>query len=222
LANINYDEVFESSEKRDIDALPLLKYEDENINLELKLYPVSKELQNSKYHRPIGGGPMEFKWMNLEYNLRNALHKKSSKYSKPDCPFLISLNYNGFPLNKEDIINTLFGTEEIHLDNNTGESNVTRDRNGFWLGKSGAKNTSVSAVLFSSLNPYNLHVTEIIIFHNPWARYPYEGNLNELTNYRITNGELNVMDGKKVKDLINIPNDWPGDLYKLPKYKELH
>ena len=140
--------------------------------------------------------------------LRNALEAKATAYGDLPHPFVIAVNTLEY-IDDIDIMEALFGKEiwTIHFDKVPGdtvkESTMSRVPDGLWTKKSGAANTRVSAVLlFQRFKVWDLENTQLRLYHNPWAKRPYEGALKSLPQAVAQDNKMVKLEGQTLGELL--------------------
>jgi hypothetical protein len=107
----------------------------------------------------------------------------------------------------------LFGKEKYVTAFGTSGTTTTqfiREPDGAWMGKSGPKNTRVSAVLlFKQLLPATTTRTSAILIHNPWARYPYDSSLSVFPQWTFKDGRRVLVNGLSIAELLQMEDGWP-------------
>jgi hypothetical protein len=116
----------------------------------------------------IHGGPAGIIYS--EKPLRGAMdRKKGSNYGSLDTPYVICINSSDFYLDDLSVMQTLFGSRA----SGNGFSLAEKESDGFFYRKGQPLNKSVSAVLIAhNLVPWNLHVAQSTLWHNPFASSP--------------------------------------------------
>jgi len=141
----------EKLEKDGFRFMPMLKYEDEDVCIEVKLWPKASHLRG-KNGRAIASYGSYTKIGGDEEMIKNALQSKANRYGDLDKPFLICLNYPSTFLHEEDIKLALYGTES------------------FFGTASKPKNTRVSAVLITDFTVSGLLKANLYYHKNPFAK----------------------------------------------------
>lgn len=141
----------EKLEKGGFVFMPELKYEDENICIEIRLTPKAAHLRG-KNGRAIASYGVYTKIGGDEEMIKNALQSKANRYGDLDKPFLICLNYPSPFLHKEDIKIALFGN------------------NSFFGTASRPRNKRVSAVLITDFTVSSLLKANLYYYKNPFAK----------------------------------------------------
>ena len=113
-----------------------------------------------------------------------------------------------------DVMEALFGFEQFryNLGASPQQPEFGRAPNGAWFGPVGIQNTRVSAALiFPNLSQSSLCWTEPCIYHNPWAAYRYDGELNRLSRGIPRDAHhMDFEEGEPLRSIFDLPEDWPG------------
>jgi len=155
--------------------------------------------------RPIGAHMGEAHWSNPAHEIRKGLDSKASRYGQLEQPYIIALNCLDSILLR-DVVDALFGDTAGLYEVGHGFKKWVRKKNGFWAP---SKNTRVSAVLITSINPQSLLSSTIHahLYLNPWPQYPYEGVLTQLDTYRGDDkGKIQHTEGRNLLDILKINN----------------
>ena len=149
------------------------------------------------------------KVINSQRPVRTSLNnKRGSNYGKFSDPYIIALNSEDFTLEKSEIITTLYGSysDDYFIKNKINE-------NAYFLIRGIPQNTRVSGVLIAhGLNPWNLHIASLELWHNPWCEFPFNTQIIEFDQYYFNSLDnnkfsLNFIPGRSVKDLLQIDSD---------------
>ena len=115
--------------------------------------------------------------------------------------------------NRTDVMEALFGSEQVVWSPHSDETRFGRAQNGVWGGKDGARNRHLSAVVVGSVFPWNLPVAPICVYHNPYAQHPCTDIEWRLTQARVTDGQIAWTEGVEPGILLGLESDWPGKLF---------
>lgn len=185
----------------------LFKYEDWEI--EFLAMPKTPEGRGKSGIRPIGmqsfGAIYDETWKQI----RDSIIKKGNHYGKMKYPLLIAVNVLSPYLDDIDIVEALFGKETLIGDFNS-ESEKDQELNSVWCDSFGPRYKRISTVLISrDIDPWTVSKRNVCLYHNPWATYPYKGNLCKFPQAIIEGGEIKFKDGIHPKEIFNLPTNWP-------------
>lgn len=205
LKNLDVDEVIKLREKNNI-LEPRWVYEDNGWKIIFNPLPKSPK-QRGKPLRNLGMiSKASFKEDNDYEHIRNALLKKARKYGDFDIPFIIAVNIMGDYIDNDDILDALFGRGDIVIKKGMAgyHSELQRIPNGLWTNRSQPRYTRVSAVLvIIRLSPWNIKDASLCLYHNPWAKVPYNSVLNHLPQAIPNDGVIEYVDGESLATLLN-------------------
>lgn len=215
---LSYESVRAAASDGVLAALPRTVFEHDDWRIVVSVIPVSPAHRGDPAHRPVGMiGPGEPYWVDHHTPLRDAVRKKARKFGRLRRPLVICVNAAGLHIEKIDVIQALFGTEQfvIHQDPDPSkrEPQLQRKPDGAFRGPRGPQNTRVSAVLVvSSLLPWTVSVHEPALYLNPWARHPLGNHFSALTTHKPVGNRLVEQPGQPVAELLGLPEAWPFSL----------
>ena len=157
---------------------------------------------------------MGFNHIDHRTPIRDSIIKKGRKYGELDLPYVVAVNATE-PVDETDIMEALYGKEQYSMeisDDNTviTEPKMTRVPDGAWVGPKGHRYTRISAVLLvTRLTTWNIPRTILRLYHNPWAKKPYQSVLTRLHQAIPENGEIHWLDGENASTLFGLPPSWP-------------
>lgn len=188
-----------------------LKWQYINDEWELNIYPVPVDTNNEPIERSIGATSHA---LGEFVNLKRSLRKKAIKYGDFDVPYIIAVNTINDKIDEDDVVEALFGPVEYHYKRHQSgfsyEHEMVRIPDGIWINRQGPINTRVSAVLLTKwLRIDNIPRAEVKLYHNPWAKIPYNSVLSDLTQVVFENGSLREISGKLLGDIFGLPLSWP-------------
>lgn len=199
LSKYNPDDYTALLEKHGFDGMPAIIYDDEKITIKTKLLPKSSKYRGTN-SRSIALHPSVAVWGNDSDDIKSALEAKAVRYGKFNAPFIICLNKQNVGLDKIEVNEALHGKLRISWSTNplNRDERWEYDGTGLFGSKVNPKFTRLSAVYITNANDANLAMNaDHVLTHNPFAQFPLELSI-----------------GKKIKELLNIPDDYPGR--KLP------
>lgn len=148
--------------------------------------------------------------------LKTLSDKRAGRYGELDLPYVIAVSVRSEPAEEWDIRSALFGHFAVSRSENSGDLTLIHQRDGFWMGRSGPQNRSVSAVLVTSLlEPFRCAIAQPVLWHNPWARRILNPELwsgpqiqLDLINEEMYR-DLIRCDGQPAHKLLELDSDWP-------------
>jgi hypothetical protein len=198
-----------------IDALPRYHLEHDGWNLEFFFMPKSEAARGRPDTQPIGVcEPSGDRWVDSRSPLLNTVRYKASRYGDLEYPFIVAVNTLGFPLERIDVMEALFGKEQVTVyfaGDEIHSQELSRRPDGALTTFSGPRSTRVSAILHvSTIYPWSVAAMEPCLYHNPYARATYIGGLDQLPHARGVEGEMKWFGGIHPRELFGLPPDWPG------------
>jgi hypothetical protein len=207
LKTIDADELL----TRSGDQLPTQEFTIEGWELTLRAIPRSPEFCNHDDNQLIGAGPVTAGYTNDRQQLYRALTRKKKQCGKPDKPLVVAvLATNGF-MDNHDIEGALFGSEAVRVHIATGASSVTRQPDGFWIGKRGVSAKRVSALLMGVSIVPNTCATKLpTIWHHFDPTYTLDTDL-PLPRMDVVNDYLQFTAAtRQAYDVLGLDENWPG------------
>ncbi|MEQ8524543.1 hypothetical protein [Gracilimonas sp.] len=204
------DEVIENKNKYLDRFGPQIIYENEKVKLEVTLIPIKKEFRGRKDRKGSIGvyGDYGVKWNNIVEVLTNALSKKAGYYGKLNKPFIVFINYVGdHILSQHNIYDTLFGREKVIFENKKPVS-IQRELEGFFGDGLNPNYKRLSGVFFTRIFPSNLHVAEHWLVKHPFSNKSIDMNMIDLKRIELKTDRIIEFPGKKVSEVLGIPEDW--------------
>jgi hypothetical protein len=149
-------------------------------------------------------------------SIKRAIIKKATRYGELNKPYIIAVNVLGGYAEEKDVVDALFGQEQVTVwfsKANPGEptrSQLTRARDGAWIGPKGLINSRVSGVLiFHHLNFYTIPRARVCLYHHPKAQRPYSSVLTRLPQAIVRDNRLVRIEGMSLHEVFNLPEAWP-------------
>lgn len=190
--------------------LPSLLWDDNGWIIKFNLIAKSEKSSGKPGIRTIGTQVNEPSWMDSRKSLYRSLQSKSTKYGELDYPFVVAVNRVGeyvHDIDEIDIYEALWGREKIMINTLTGESSISRYRDGFWIGPNGPRNTRVSgALIVSQLRAWTINQYNPILYHNPWAKMELNHKLLSTTQ-KVPNHStkgMQLIEGKTAADILKL------------------
>jgi hypothetical protein len=132
------------------------------------------------------------------------VQQRAERYGELAFPYIVAVNVLSDFVDRTDEVEALFGDEQF-----PGEPRIP---NGVWRGIAGPQNTRVSGVaVFERLEQSNLPSVISLLYHNPWAARPYQGELDRLPHALVKNNKLEFHDGETLSAILGLPGGWPGE-----------
>ena len=208
LQNLNQDEISSVYLEKGILGVPR-KTLNFDPNFELVICVIPKSIQ--KKGRIIGSYFEGFRLVNTKELIRKAIKKRTGKYGNLKNPLLIAINVTSLCCEREDVIEALFGSIQCAIkkasDNGDILLNERRMGDGIF---SSIINTRISAVIIThNIYPWNIIHQDICVYHNPWAKNPYSGELDKLPNMRVINKIPQWNLGCQPYQILKLPENWP-------------
>ncbi len=212
VGQVDYHALHELAEMGKSGVLPSFEYREKEALVEFTLIPIKPERRGREGKRAIGMFPFKTRWGSSATAIRRALTRKGGKYGRLPAPFVIAVNSTSeWGTRREDVMEALFGREGVTIQSKPGHGVLGQNTESFWIGPTGPQHRRVSAALIGTVNPYNLAIAELILWINPWATIPYSGPFLDLSYASVTEEEISFHEGVPLRDLLQIPVDWPGD-----------
>ena len=161
--------------------------------------------------RAIGVQSGEARWSTIPKAISSRLSDKAGKYGRPEEPLIIALNAFGVSVDRDDVMNALFGTAGVAINRDTLVAREIRSSDAFWRGPAGVQNTRVSGVVWTSnLNAWNLADRTLEFVPNPWASLPASELDLPATRWQLADDMFTIAPGPRVGQAIGLPAGWPG------------
>ena len=167
-------------------------------------------------NRLIHMGPMKTAWSNDGEALRKNILEKAKQHGNLDRPLVIAVNaQGGFP-DREDELSALFGRGQMTVEGTNGgnvvSTGVSREPEAVWRSLSGNRYTRVHGVLFfRGVMPWNAHNSTSHVYLNPFIDADVPDELLRLGRAHVQNGTMMWEAGELLGDLLDLPQDWPGE-----------
>lgn len=191
---------------------PPLVFEDSTVRIDFWILPKSPKLRGDPSARNIGIGPIESYIGNPEYVFRDAVSNKATRYGVLNAPFVVAVNFLGsFGIHDDTVTEGLFGSMKFGVDPGTYEMREFRDRDGAFIGPTGAINTRVSAVLAASVRPWSLQSARFELVHHPAAAHPLEHSLPLRVGRVVDEIFRWTPPTRSLTDVFGVEDSWPSD-----------
>lgn len=214
LSLLEYEEIRKIYESNGFSNLPRWHFDYDGWRIEIKPIPKAK-LRGKAGVRPIGTRTTGFKGVDHRTPIRDSIIEKGRKYGELDLPYVVAVNGLEPGIAQDDVLEALFGKEQHLMDISEDASIVSEPRlqmipDGVWRGPDGPRYTRISAVLMvTRLSIYNIPRAALRLYHNPWARNPFQSVLTQLDQAIPIDGKIHWQDGKNASTLFELPATWP-------------
>lgn len=215
LVSVDPDEIARLYNVKGYDALPRWYFRDQDWSIEFYPIPKRPEARGELGVRPIGAITTEVREIHTDLAIKTTLEEKAGYYGELDLPYVIAVDaLTEFGIHTDDVMNALFGTERILIPrDSTSGSGIKYQRalDGLWTSPNGPRYTRVSCVLIAVVDTWDLPNAPACLYHNPWARYPYDSPLTSLPQAKAQDNEMKWLDGKRLGELLHLPPAWLKD-----------
>lgn len=165
------------TQNKGFDRLPRIPWQHDSWDIEFFVIPVKPEARGKSNHRIIGSRSYGFFNSDLHHSLKSKIRSKASRYGELHIPYIVAINFLSSFLDDDDVLDALFGKEQLIISIDTDETDLQRKLDGMWMGVSDGKvigkNKRMSGLLlFKNLYPHTVHVSNPILWHHPYAYYP--------------------------------------------------
>lgn len=161
--------------------------------------------------RAIGFQLPEARWSAVADTVKSRLLDKVGKYGRPEAALVLAVNVFALSVDRDEIIDALFGHVAVLVDRETGATQPTRTPDGFWCGPAGRQNTRVSGVIWTSgLHAWSLADRTLEWVPNPWAAPQLSEVGLPLTRLRWEGSGFIVEPGPSIGQVVGLPAGWPG------------
>jgi hypothetical protein len=217
LRQLNFVEISRLRQGQEYGAAPTFTWSEQGLSLTFTPIPKGPQFRGQQGARPIGVVmPMEMRELRTHDDIRTPIEGKATKYGALELPLVVAVNIMDDFCEDLDVWNALFGEEQFvairQADGRWQNEWGPRVPNGAWRGRSGPRNTVVSAVVVThQLSPSNLRTHAVELIHNPWATHPFPAESLNLVQRTVdvTDGHIHRRDGPGAADILAIPEPWP-------------
>jgi hypothetical protein len=193
LASVDADKITSIWKTEGFDAVPRWPFSDTNWQIEFYPIPKKPEARGKPGVRPLGAFMSSPQWIDSVSSLRRTLLEKAHRYGELALPYVIAVDdLAEFPMHSDEVCDALF-----------------QKGDGLWMGSSGPRYTRVSAVIISRVEAWGIAHAPVCLYHNPWARIPYDSCLTNLPQARLQKNAITWFGGKSLADLLHLPPTWP-------------
>lgn len=213
LASLDADRIISEVRDGGHDALPELRSNFGGWEVTFTAIPRSPEKRAAPTDRIIGAVNLGARSLNTWEVVRDSLVSKGKRYGDLGHPFIIAVNADVDHMDNIDVMEALFGQEQfISLTApDSTEPHVERARNGFWYGRRGTQYSRVSGVLIGfDVKPWTYGVRELNLYLNPWARYPINGPILQMSRFVPVEDKMERQLGLHPAEVVSLPTCYPG------------
>ena len=146
---------------------------------------------------------------------------KTKQHRDLDRPLIVAMNTQSGFQDREDELSALFGQElvswqEDEHGNVVTLSHMSREPDAVWRNRAGSRYGRLHGVLFfRGAWPWTAHSVTSHLYVNPYIQADVPDELLWLGSARVRNGEMRWEAGLSLGDLLDLPEDWPGE--RIPK-----
>jgi hypothetical protein len=185
--------------------------------LHFRVHARDEALRGDPLFPMIGMGPSWAGYVDERQYIESDLRAKSTRYGRPDKPFVIgALCLRDFATD-ESIEQALYGPQVIRVPvvdgtGSIGDAEAARDPHAFWQWGQEQRATRVSAVLTARhINPWVLLEPHLTLWKNPWASLPLEVELPFRTaTGNLKQNRLEFADATaEARDILGLHDGWP-------------
>jgi len=199
------------NQKREGSVAPSITWCHEDLKIEITAMPLPQgRRKKSRQLLRLHSG--ELGWVRPQERIRDALCSKGNKYGKPDHPFVIAVNFEGYGLRRTDEVAALFGDEVfvVQFDGADDDGDLRRKPNGAWIGVGGPVFTRVAgAWIFDGLSPFFLAECSGTLYLNPFAEKAAPSSLREFAHAYEQDGQLVWVEGPTMGNILDYPTATP-------------
>ena len=177
-----------------------------DIKLVVRLFPKSLKHSSNESTPTIGCYPGNSSWGYSEEGIiRNAVHKKASRYGELDRPYLICINAFSRPgITSTGVENALMGSLTDSRSRNSDDTNfqTTRARNGIFFSKSSSNKTRVSGIFVTSVFPSNIDVAPHWLVKHPYGKLELDFTTLNLSHQEFNGSDWQLVSGQGIGDIL--------------------
>jgi hypothetical protein len=210
LSKLDPDEVDRQYRLIGDEGHPRLLFSHEGREVQFVATPKMKQTTTQDNVRPLAmfGGRAGF--VQPDVCIRKAIIDKGNRYGELDQPYVIAVNALGDFADWLEVEDALFGKDHLYAASSVERRATTHRDHGAWTSASGARFTGVSAVLaVRKLTPWTLAKAQSRLYHNPWARRRYDGELTSLGQAFLTSSGPEYQEGLSTATVLDLPPEWP-------------
>jgi len=193
-------------------AFPRWSYQHDGWTIEFFPIPKSLGARGKPGIRPVGSRSYAI-WDKTASAIRNAILSKAGKYGNLEAPYVIAVNVLPHGAQRDDIMEALFGDEQMVIhptESGPEEGGMSRKLNGAWTSPTGPRYTRVSAALLcGGVLPWTILRAPVCLYHNPWAKHPYESPLTRLAQAIPQGDRMHWEEGEALHSVLGLSENWP-------------
>lgn len=212
LGGLDADAVAAAIQRNGRSEFPTFNFEHEGWRIRFSAIPKSEAKRGKPGVRPLAfwmfGARMVSPWKAI----RDSILAKGSKYGELPAPLVVAVNVGGFPLDKVEVMQALFGQEQyfVPVADPNSEPKMERALNGVWTRPGGPRYRRISAVLISrDVHPWSMAAHSTSLYHNPWATRPCVGPICALPQCIPQGDKMTDVDGTHPREILGLPEGWP-------------
>lgn len=194
-----------------LDGVATIEYREPRVEIDIALIPRSPNARGRTDIRSIGMYPFQRRIGGTKDAVRVAMKRKGARYGALDLPYIVAINcVSEWGVDQDDILDALFGDEQLVVARETGMAIPSRARNGAWIGPTGPVLTRVSGAIVASIYPWSLEVPTCALVHNPWARLPLQTIEHPFVSAKVSGTRVIWEDGGDLLQFFDLQSPWPG------------
>ena len=200
------DEVTKVLEEKGADAMPIITYENKDLEVEVKLIPVIPSARKIK-KKPIGIYPFDTFWGGGEKSLKESIRYKAKRYGKLEKPFIVCLNSLDIKTSgKIDVDNSIWGSLAWSWSTNpeNRDEKWVREQNGVFLEKGEPKLENLSGIFVTKVNPFNIHVAKYWLYKHPFSKNNLDFECLGLVYSYVNDGKIISHEGNNLYEIFNL------------------
>lgn len=154
--------------------------------------------------------------------LRKNVLAKAKQHRDLDRPLIVAMNTQSGFQDREDELSALFGQESVSWQEDEHGNVVTlphvsREPDAVWRNRAGSRYSRLHGVLFFRGSwPSTAHSVTSHLYVNPYIAADVPPELLRLGSARVRNGEMRWEAGLSLGELLDLPEDWPGE--RTPRF----
>ena len=178
----------------------------DDVKLVVRLFPKSLKHSRNESTPTIGGLPGGSGWgYPEEYLIRNAVHKKASRYGELDKPYLICINaFSRLGVTNTGVENTLLGSLIESWPSNADDASLQRKRvkNGVFYSETHPTKTRVSGIFVTSVFPSNVEVAPHWLAKHPCGKLELDFTVLQLSHQIFDGSRWQLVPGQGIADIL--------------------
>ena len=183
----------------------------------LRAYPRTPNVRGDPTFPTVNMGPRWSGAVDERGPIEADLREKSTRYGRPDLPFVIAALCLRDFVDERAIEQALYGPEVVRVPvlrgvGNPARAHVVRNPRGLWQWGEDRRATRVSAVLTARhLNPLFIANAELTLWKNPWAAKPLVDDLPwRMVTGDLARNQLVVTEATmEPREILGISETWP-------------